>query len=108
MQIAVVTGEHGFQEKQFDAVFESMEGIQFVREDLDVFVEDSDQKDYDAVVFYNFHRPYPTDAQAQAILGITERGQGMVILQPKFCLFLLMYCHVLQDVPMTIFLSILI
>ena len=40
MKIAVVTGEHGFQEKQFDAVFESMEGIQFVREDLDDFVED--------------------------------------------------------------------
>ena len=29
MKIAVVTGEHGFQEKQFDAVFESMEGVQF-------------------------------------------------------------------------------
>ena len=39
MKIAVVTGEHGFQEKQFDAVFESMEDVQFVREDLDVFVD---------------------------------------------------------------------
>ena len=62
--------------KQFDAVFESMEDIQFVREDLDDFVKDTNQKDYDTVVFYNFHRPYPTDAQARAILGITERGQG--------------------------------
>ena len=73
MKIAVVTGEHGFQEAQFDAVFESMEGIQFVREDLDDFVDDPNQKDYDTVVFYNFHRPSPTDAQAQAILGLTER-----------------------------------
>ena len=87
MKIAVITGEHGFQEKQFDAVFESMEGIQFVREDLDVFVEDSDQKDYDTVVFYNFHRPYPTEAQAQAILGLAERGQGIVILHHAILAF---------------------
>ena len=58
MQVAVVTGEHGFQEKQFDAVFESMEGVQFVREDLDEFVDDPRQNNYDTVVFYNFHRPY--------------------------------------------------
>ena len=87
MKIAVVTGEHGFQEKQFDAVFESMEDVQFVREDLDDFVDDPRQKDYDTVVFYNFHRPYPTDAQAQAILGITERGQGMVILHHAILAF---------------------
>lgn len=87
MKIAVVTGEHGFQEKQFDTVFESMEGLQFVREDLDDFVEDPNQKDYDTVVFYNFHRPYPTDIQARAILGITERGQGMVILHHALLAF---------------------
>lgn len=45
MLIAVVTGEHGFQERQFDAVFESMEGVQFLREDLDDFVDDPDQQD---------------------------------------------------------------
>ena len=87
MKIAVVTGEHGFQEKQFDAVFESMEGVQFVREDLGDFVDDPDQKDYNTVVFYNFHRPYPTDAQAEAILGLTERGQGMVILHHAILAF---------------------
>ena len=87
MQIAVVTGEHGFQEKQFDAVFESMDGIQFVREDLDVFVDDASQNAYDTVVFYNFHRPYPTEAQAAAILGLTERGQGIVILHHAILAF---------------------
>ena len=87
MLIAVVTGEHGFQEEQFDAVFESMADVEFLREDLDDFVEDPDQKDYDAVVFYNFHRPYPTEAQAQAILGLTERGQGMVILHHAILAF---------------------
>lgn len=87
MHIAVVTGEHGFQEKQFNAVFESMDGVQFVREDLDVFVNDPGQKHYDTVVFYNFHRPYPTEAQAAAILGLTERGQGIVILHHAILAF---------------------
>ena len=87
MKIAIVTGEHGFQEKQFDAVFESMEDLQFVREDLDDFVNDPNQQDYDTVVFYNFHRPYPTDPQAGAILGLTERGQGMVILHHAILAF---------------------
>ena len=87
MKIAVVTGEHGFREKDFDAVFKSMEGIAFVQEDLDDFVEDPNQKAYDTVVFYNFHRPYPTEAQAKVILGLTERGQGLVILHHALLAF---------------------
>lgn len=87
MKIAVVTGEHGFREKDFDAVFKSMEGIDFLREDLDIFVDDPNQKDYETVVFYNFHRPYPTEAQAEAILGLTERGQGIVILHHAILAF---------------------
>ena len=87
MKIAVVTGEHGFREKDFDAVFKSMEGIDFFREDLDIFVDDPNQKDYETVVFYNFHRPYPTEAQAEAILGLTERGQGIVILHHAILAF---------------------
>ena len=87
MNIAVVTGEHGFREKDFDAVFQSMEGIAFVREDLDVFVDDPDQKEYDTVVFYNFHRPSPTEKQAKAILSLTERGQGIVVLHHAILAF---------------------
>ena len=87
MKIAVVTGEHGFREKDFDAVFESMEGIDFLREDLDIFVDDPNQKDYKTVVFYNFHRPYPTEAQAEAILGLSEHGQGIVILHHAILAF---------------------
>ena len=87
MKIAVVTGEHGFREKDFDAVFQSMESIVFVREDLDVFVDNPDQKEYETVVFYNFHRPSPTEAQAKAILDLTERGQGMVILHHAILAF---------------------
>ncbi len=87
MKIAVVTGEHGFREKDFDKVFKSMEGIEFVRVDLDIFVDDPNQKEYDTVVFYNFHRPYPTDTQARSILELTERGQGIVILHHAILAF---------------------
>ncbi len=87
MQIAVVTGEHGFREKDFDKVFKSMEDIEFVREDLDVFVDNQNQKEYNTVVFYNFHRPYPTDKQAETILGLTKRGQGIVILHHAILAF---------------------
>ena len=87
MKIAVVTGEHGFREKDFDAVFRSMEDIEFIREDLDIFVDDPNQKEYQTVVFYNFHRPYPTKEQAKAILDLTERGQGMVILHHAILAF---------------------
>ncbi len=87
MKIAVVTGEHGFREKDFDAVFQSMEGIEFIREDLDVFVDDPNQKAYETVVFYNFHRPYPTERQAKAILALTERRQGLVILHHAILAF---------------------
>ena len=87
MQVAVVTGEHGFREKDFDAVFQSMENITFVREDLDDFVDNPKQNEYDTVVFYNFHRPYPTEAQAKSILGLTEKGQGIVILHHAILAF---------------------
>ena len=87
MQIAVVTGEHGFREKDFDAVFQGMESITFVREDLDDFVDNPMQNEYDTVVFYNFHRPYPTETQAKSILGLTEKGQGIVILHHAILAF---------------------
>ncbi len=64
-----------------------MEGIQFVRKELDVFVNEPAQAAYDTIVFYNFHRPYPTAAQAKAILGLTERGQGLVILHHAILAF---------------------
>ena len=87
MDIAVVTGEHGFREKDFDAVFQSMENTTFIREDLDDFVDNPKQNEYDTVVFYNFHRPVPTEAQAKTILGLTEKGQGIVILHHAILAF---------------------
>lgn len=87
MKIAVVTGEHGFQEREFDAVFESMAGSEFVREDLLKFVEDPNRSQYEAVVFYNFHRQNPDPETAEAILGLADSGQGLVILHHAILAF---------------------
>ena len=80
MKIAVVTGKHGFDEGKFDAVFESMDGIEFVREDLSVFVDDPDRDKYETVVFYNFHQQNPDPETSEAILGLADNGQGLVVL----------------------------
>jgi len=87
INIAVVTGKHGFEEDKFDAVFESMDGIEFVREDLSEFVGDLDRDRYDSVVFYNFHRENPHPRTAEAILRLTDRGQGVVILHHAILAF---------------------
>ena len=86
MNIAVVTGQHGFEEEKFDAVFESMDGIEFVREDLSKFVEE-DRNRYESVVFYNFHQKNPNPETAEAILSLTDRGQGLVILHHAILAF---------------------
>ncbi|MBC8228529.1 hypothetical protein H8E77_03155 [bacterium] len=87
MKIAVITGEHGFQEKEFDAVFESMDGIEFVREDLSVFVGDANRSQYESIVFYNFHRQNPDAKTAEAIINLGDRGQGLVILHHAILAF---------------------
>lgn len=87
MKIAVVTGDHPFQEAEFDAVFNGMDGIEFVREDLSVFVNDPDRGKYEAVVFYNFHQQNPDPETAEAILELTDNGQGVVILHHAILAF---------------------
>ncbi len=87
MKIAVVTGEHAFEEDKFDAVFENMDGIEFVREELSEFVKDSDRSRYEAVLFYNFHRKNPDPQTAEAITGLGDNGQGLVILHHAILAF---------------------
>lgn len=87
LKVAVITGGHGFQEKEFDAVFENMDNVEFIRQDLSKFVEDADQSRYEAVVFYNFHRQNPDPKTAEAILGLANRGQGIIVLHHAILAF---------------------
>jgi len=87
MKIAIITGEHGFDEEKFDALFESMDDLEFVRMDLMDFVVDPNQDKYESIVFYNFHRKNPDSDTAQAILSLADRGQGLVILHHAILAF---------------------
>ena len=87
MSIAVVTGDHGFEEDKFDAVFESMDGVEFIRADLSDFVADPKRNDYESVVFYNFHQQNPDPKTAAVILSLADKGQGLVILHHAILAF---------------------
>ena len=87
VSIAVVTGDHPFRERDFDALFESMGGIDFVREDLSVFVNDPKRKQYQTIVFYNFHQQNPAPETAEAVLELADNGQGLVILHHAILAF---------------------
>ena len=79
MKIAVAKGAHPFPEREFDAVNEGMENVDFVREELDAFVADPNRGNYDAVVFYNFHQELDERAK-DAILELADAGRGIVVL----------------------------
>jgi type 1 glutamine amidotransferase len=88
IRIAVVTGEHGFREREFDAAFASMRDVDVTREELAEFICDPSRTEYAAVVFYNFHQPKPDPTTADAILDLTRKGQGIVVLHHAILAFL--------------------
>ena len=88
IRIAVVTGGHGFAEREFDAAFASMTDLDVVREELAEFVRDPARTEYASVVFNNFHQPKPDPATAEALLELTRNGQGIVVLHHAILAFL--------------------
>jgi type 1 glutamine amidotransferase len=80
VQIAVVTGNHGFPEPEFDAVFDGMEYVEFTREDLVQFVADPNRLRFETVVFYNYHQGSPDPATQEALLGLAAAGRGIVVI----------------------------
>ena len=79
MDIAVVTGAHWFPEPELDALFSGMDGISYVREELEGFVDDPKRGSYDVVVFYNFHGDLDQRTK-DAILELADSGRGIVVL----------------------------
>jgi hypothetical protein len=85
--IAIITGEHDFQEEEFDAIFEGMDDIEFVRQDLSKFVKDTKRDEYETIVFYNFNQKNPGPYTERAIMRMGERAQGFVILHHAILAF---------------------
>jgi len=80
LRIAVVTGEHDFEADRLAAAFDSMGGIDWTWRDLFDLVADPNAADFDAAVFYNFHQGTPSEETSGALLAMTRRGQGIVLL----------------------------
>jgi len=82
LNVGVVTGGHGFEEKEFFAIFDSFENITYVeskqKEQTEIF-EDISDWNYDVIVFYNMNRNI-TDTQRQNFLKLLEDGVGVVAL----------------------------
>ena len=93
--VAVVTGHHNFDVPGFQRLLNSMPEIDFYLQDLDNFVSDEGgfNKNYQAVIFYNFHQLVPSandprDAKLiQTINQITENGQGLLVLHHAILAF---------------------
>lgn len=80
MNIVVVTGNHGFPEPEFDAIFESMAGVDFVREDITKFVAQPDRLRFETAVFYNYNQGSPDPATQEALLGLAAAGRGIIVI----------------------------
>lgn len=90
--VAVVTGEHPFDVPAFHRALRATPEVDPYPQSLAEFVADAgDVRDaYDAVAFYNFHRPGgpPDDETAAAIEALGDRGQGIVVLHHGLVAFL--------------------
>ena len=87
--VAVVTGMHPFDVPGFHAAFRSMSDVDFYPQSLEDFVADhgSVRDEYDAIVFYNFHRPVPDEETAAALASLGESTQGIVVLHHAILAF---------------------
>lgn len=82
IKVVVVTGGHGFEQKEFLAVFEAMDGIEFVhapqKDDSELFEDVSDWK-YDVILFYNMGQKM-TPKRGKNLLALLEKGVGVVTM----------------------------
>ena len=86
---AVITGEHLFDVPGFHAAFRSMPDVDLYPQSLENFVGDHGgvRDEYDALVFYNFHRPAPDPKTAAALESLGETSQGIVVLHHAILAF---------------------
>jgi len=82
INVVLLTGGHGYDQKPFLAMFDAMSGITYKHVDQkaggEVFDNIDDWK-YDVIVLYNFNQKM-TDPQAANFLKLMDKGVGLVIL----------------------------
>ena len=82
INVVIVTGGHGFDEKPFLAMFEAMKDVTFThapqKDDSEIFEDTSDWK-YDVIVFYNMGQKI-TEKRQKNLLALLDKGVGVVTL----------------------------
>ena len=78
----IITGGHGYDQKQFFAMFDALDGITYKHVEEKVggeAFETIDDWKYDVIVIYNFSRKI-SDKQAENFIKLLDKGVGLVIL----------------------------
>jgi type 1 glutamine amidotransferase len=81
-KILVITGGHGFEEKEFYEMFDSFRGIEYdtvTHPKANQLLEDSDIKKYSCLVFYDMVQDI-SENQKKAMIELLDEGMGMVFL----------------------------
>ena len=82
LQVAVVTGGHGFQHEPFFKMFDGMKTVSYVeaeQKDHSELFEDISNWDYDVIVFYNMTQQISPKRQKN-FLKLLNQGIGVVAL----------------------------
>jgi type 1 glutamine amidotransferase len=87
--VAVVTGGHDFEEKEFFQMFDSLKGIEYTRkhqaDDSELF-EDINNWPYDVIVLYNMTQKISAQRQ-QNFLKLLDKGIGVVAVHHSIAAF---------------------
>jgi hypothetical protein len=89
VNVVVVTGGHGFEEKPFLEVFEKTEGIAFThapQKDHSELFEDISNWPYDVIVFYNMSQNI-SEKRQKNLIALLERGVGVVVTHHALAAF---------------------
>ena len=90
IKTAVITGQHAFDVPGFHGLFRNISEIDFYLQDLENFAADAGKvrDQYDALVFYNFHRVTPDEGRVrEAIEQLGEDGTGILVLHHAILAF---------------------
>ncbi|GIX07197.1 MAG: hypothetical protein KatS3mg115_1600 [Candidatus Poribacteria bacterium] len=79
-EIVVVTGNHPFRERAFDAMLQALRGVCARRLPLESLLTETVPSQAEGYLFYNFHQEEPDSSVRGWIESLLERGVGLVVL----------------------------
>lgn len=82
IKVVVLTGGHGYDEPNFQKLFQSLEGVQATIQTMDQFVAApvAVRDSYDAVLFYHMLMPTPQGPTKEALEHLGSTEQGLLVL----------------------------